>query len=990
MTVFLATLTMAHAQSGSVKGKIVDGKGLPLIGANVVIKGTTTGTITDIDGNYLIPKLDVGQQTLVASFIGFASQEVVVTIQEGQTATVNFTLIEDIATLDELVVIGYGTVKKEDATGSVIAISSDDFNKGAVSTPDQLITGKVAGVQITSGGGAPGSGQTIRIRGGASLNASNDPLIVIDGVPIDNYGINGLANPLSSVNPNDIESMTILKDASATAIYGSRGSNGVIIITTKKGKVGKPLKVEYQGTFSMYQNTKKVDVLGADEFRSAVTDYANANFENPASIIALLDTNSTDWQDEIYQTAFGHDHLVSISGAVKELPYRLSAGYFSQEGTLKTGSHERSTVNLSLNPSLFDDHLKVNVNAKGSFMDTRFANQGAIGAAVQMDPTKPVYNADGTYYNWTDGAGNLVDQATSNPLAQLFLTDDISNVKRFTGNLQLDYRFHFLPELRANLNMGFDGSESEGTNSVDTAASWYYFPTTGAGSYTEYSQSKKNKLFDFYLQYAKDVESIDAFFDVQGGYSYQSFYRENVNFQRSLAVGTSTGIYDTITPINYDPTEFVLLSFFGRTNLHFKDRYLLTFTLRNDNSSRFSKDNRSGWFPSVAFAWNINKESFMDQASIINNLKLRLGYGVTGQQEITGGDYPYQANYYLSTSTASYLFGNSYYRAYRPGAYDGAIKWEETSTLNFGIDYGLLNDRFSGSLDVYRKKSIDLINFVPVPGGSNFSNYLTTNVGDMTNTGVEFNIVARAISTKDLLWELGFNCTYNKNEITRLTEYANPDYIGVATGGISGGVGNNIQMHSVGFPSNMFYVYEQVYDEKGKPIEGLYVDRNEDGETNESDMYLYKDPNADFYFGVSSLLTYKNWTFSFSGRAQFNNYVYNNISSNNGELSRLFRPEGPYIANITSDGLDVNFLEPQYFSDYYIQNATFFRMDNISLGYQFKELMGSKVNLGLSATVSNAFVITKYDGLDPEISNGIDNNLYPRPRVFVLGVNFQF
>ncbi len=991
IAIFLVSVGATYAQTGSLQGKIVDGNGQPLIGANVVIKGTTVGTITNIDGNYLLQKIPAGTQTIVASFIGFAGFEQSVVIEDGKTTTFNFTLEEDIATLEELVVIGYGTVKKEDATGSVIAIKSDDFNKGAISTPDQLITGKVAGVQITSGGGAPGSGNTIRIRGGASLNASNDPLFVIDGVPVDNYGINGLANPLSTINPNDIESMTVLKDASAAAIYGSRGSNGVIIITTKKGEKGKPIKVEFQGTVSMHKNPKTVDVLNADDFRNAVTNYANTRFTQPESIISLLDTvHSTNWQDEIYQNAFGQDYLLSVSGAVKELPYRVSGGYYKQDGTLKTSSMERKSINVTLNPTFFDDHLKINMNAKGSVIDTRFANQGAIGAAVQFDPTKPVYNEDGSYYKWLDADSNLVDQATSNPMALLNLTNDISTVKRFTGNIQLDYKFHFLPELRANLNLGFDGSDSEGTNTVDSTASWYFFPATGSGSKTEYSQSKKNKLLDFYLMYTKDLEGIDGYFDFQGGYSYQSFYRENVNFQKSLTMGQTTGTYDTISPINYDPTEYLLLSYFGRTNLHFKDRYLLTFTLRNDNSSRFSEENRSGWFPSVAFAWNVNKEPFMQSITFLSNLKLRAGYGVTGQQEISIGDYPYQANYYLGTSTASYQFGNQFYRPYRPGAYDLAIKWEETSTLNFGIDYGFLNDRFNGSVDFYKKKSIDLINNVPVPAGSNFSNYLTTNVGDMTNTGVEFNIIARVISQRELFWELGFNCTYNKNEITRLTEYANPDYIGVNTGGISGGVGNNIQIHSVGSPANSFYVYKQVYDQNGKPIEGMYVDINEDGVVSESDMYIYKDPNADFYCGISSNLVYKNWSFSFSGRAQFNNYMYNNISSNNGELSRLFRPEGPYIANITSDGLDVNFLEPRYFSDYYIQNATFFRMDNISLSYQFKELLDSKVNLGISATVNNAFVITKYKGLDPEISGGIDNNMYPRPRVFMLGVNFQF
>ncbi|PKP11720.1 MAG: SusC/RagA family protein [Bacteroidetes bacterium HGW-Bacteroidetes-4] len=988
LTVFLATSAMVLAQSGSVKGKIVDGKGLPLIGANVVIKGTTTGTITDIDGNYLIPKINAGQQTLVASFIGFAAQEVMVTIQNGQTATVNFTLIEDIATLDELVVIGYGTVKKEDATGSVVALNSDDFNKGPIATPDQLITGKVAGVQITSAGGAPGSGQTIRIRGGASLNASNDPLIVIDGIPTDNDGISGLANPLASINPNDIESMTILKDASATAIYGSRASNGVIIITTKKGKVGQALKIDYQGSVSIYQNTKKVDVLNGTEFIDAVTNYAGT-FSNPSLITQHLGTESTNWQDEIFQSAVGTDHNLSVSGALANVPYRVSGGYFSQEGTLKTGKLDRMSFNASVNPSFFDDYLKLNLNAKGSATNSKFADEGAIGAAIQMDPTKPVYNTDGSFFTWLNDDGTIKGQATRNPVAMLELRDDVSEVSRFSGNAQLDYKFHFLPELRANLNLGIDKSNSEGTITVDTAASWQKNGDL-AGYYSEYTQEKENKLLDFYLQYTKEVESIDLNFDVQGGYSYQAFYRSSSNYSKyATRAGVATET-DTIVPYDLFQTENYLLSYFGRTNLKFKDRYMLTVTLRNDYSSRFSPENRSGFFPSVAFAWNITKESFMDNATFVNNLKLRAGWGITGQQAITSTDYPYQPNYYLSTPTASYQFGNTFYRGYRPDRYDENIKWEETSTLNMGFEFGFLNDRFTGLIDFYSKKSVDLINEVPVPGGTNFSNRLVTNVGDLTNKGVEFNLVSRIISTTDLFWEVGFNCTYNKNEITRLTEFSNPDYLGVPTGGIAGGVGNNIQIHSVGHSANSFLVYQQIYDETGKPIEGLYTDFSNDGEFNDKDKYIYKDPHPNFYFGINSAFSYKDLTFSFSGRAQFNNYVYNNVSSNNGELSRLYRPEGPYIANITRDGLDVNFRIPQYWSDYYISNGTFFRMDNIMLSYEFKELAGSKVNLGLSASVNNAFVITKYKGLDPEVNNGIDNNIYPRPRVYMFGVNFKF
>jgi iron complex outermembrane receptor protein len=1003
--IFLATAAFVDAQTGTAVGTINDGDGLPLIGANVVVKGTTIGTITDVGGNYKLSGIPVGSKMLVSSFIGFGISEMPVEIVADREITVNFTLVEDITALDELVVIGYGTVKKSDATGAVVAISSDDFNQGAISTPDQLITGKVSGVQITSGGGAPGSGQTIRIRGGASLNASNDPLIVIDGLPLSTDGISGLANPLASINPNDIETMTVLKDASAAAIYGSRASNGVIIITTKKGKAGSAFKVEYTGSFSTYTIPKTIDVLSSQEFQDAVNNYAETTSpKNPDAITKYLGyTNSnnpdapimanTDWQKEIFETAYGTDHNIGFSGAYKNLPYRVSLGYFNQDGILKTGSMDRSSINVTLNPTFFDDYLKVNVNAKYASINNQFANTGAIGAAIQMDPTKPVYNENGDYWYWGLEQGKLTSTGTNNPVALLELTDDQSTVDRMTGNIQFDYKFHFFPDLKANLNLGYDGSNSDGTKIESAKAPWQY-SSRGSGMFRSYSQEKENKLLDLYLQYNKDLKNIDSYVDAMGGYSYQSFYKSDYLFIRSVENNPTTGIPDTLNPENYTPTEYVLLSFFGRMNYHFKDRYLVTVTLRNDQSSRFSKETRSGLFPSFAFAWNLKKEDWMSGVAGLSQLKLRAGYGVTGQQSITDNDYPYQANYLLSQANASYLFGNQYYKAYRPDEYDANIKWEETSTTNLAIDYGIFNDRINGSLDFYRKESKDLINEIPIPAGSNFSNYLLTNVGDLENKGVEFNIVGRPISTPDILWEVGFNCTYNQNEITKLTAYDNPEYLGVFTGDISGGVGSKVQIHSVGYPANSYFVYQQVYNDNGKPIEGLYVDKNEDGQIDDNDRYQYKDPNADFYFGLSSRLNYKAWTFSFAGRAQFNNYVYNNVSSNDGELSRLYRPEGPYLSNIVSSATDAMFYTPRYLSDYYVQNGSFFRMDNITLSYLFKGLAKDKIDLSITGTINNTFVITKYKGLDPEVNDGknpgIDNNIYPRPRVFMLGVNLQF
>ncbi|OQX78423.1 MAG: hypothetical protein B6D64_06715 [Bacteroidetes bacterium 4484_276] len=1010
------------AQPGEVTGTVSDAADkTTLPGATIVVKGTVRGTVTDIDGNYSISVEP--NTTLVFSFIGYEPQEILV--QPG--TSVNVALHMQSTALEGFVVIGYGVQKKEDATGSVTAIDAKDFNKGVVISPTELISGKIAGVQIINGGGAPGEGSTIRIRGGSSLSASNDPLFVIDGVPIDNDGISGMRNPLNTINPNDIETFTVLKDASATAIYGSRASNGVIIITTKKGKVGSPLKVNYTGSFSYYTPIKKIDVLGADEFRKEVQD------RHPNQVGMLGDAN-TDWQEEIYQNAFGMDHNVSLSGDLDGLPYRLSIGYSDQDGILKTDNLKRTTINAALNPTLFDDHLKVNINIKYVNVKNEFADRGAIGSALQYDPTKPIHNdhmynptymddvnGDGVtdtilmpstdysgYQAWVQsGNQNPVVQGSSNPVALLNMRDDQSDVNRVIGNIQLDYKFHFLPELRANLNLGLDQSNSNGDVIVSDYAPWSYDPLNGGGTYNSYKQEKKNELLDFYLNYVKYVESIESRFDVMAGYSWQHFYRKNSsvngNYSREFTIDPITGrpgwyqktffgdpmrTYD-IDTINR-PTESFLVSFFGRFNYSFKDRYLLTFTLRNDGTSRFSPDTRWGLFPSAALGWKIVDEPWMQNANVLSQLKLRAGWGVTGQQNINQGNYPYLPRYTRSNQFARYQLGNLFYYTLRPEGYDYNIKWEETTTINLGLDFGFAEDKVYGSIDVYKRETKDLINFIPVPAGTNLSNFILTNIGDLENKGVEFSITYRPVSTAKVFWEIGFNATYNKNEITKLTATDDPDYLGVATGGISGGVGNTVQMHSVGQPANSFFVYEQVYGTDGKPIEGMYVDRNGDGEITDSDRYHYKKPAADFYFGINSNVSYQNWDFSFSGRANFGNYVYNNVDSENGVYERLYRPEGPYLGNITSSVTNTEFVTPQYLSDFYIQDGSFFRMDNMTLSYLFPAIINGKANLRLSASVNNAFVITDYEGIDPEISGGIDNRVYPRPRTYVFGVSLQF
>ena len=992
-------MSSAFAQTGKVQGTVTDASdGSPLPGATIQIKGTTTGTVTDMDGKYSINVQ--GSVTLVFSFIGYETEEL--TAKPG--ATINVSLKPTPANLNELVVIGYGVEKKKDATGSVSAVSSKDFNKGAITAPADLLAGKVAGVQITNGGGAPGAGSVIRIRGGSSLSASNDPLIVVDGVPLDNNGVAGMRNQLNNINPNDIETFTVLKDASATAIYGSRASNGVIMITTKKAKAGQPLQVNYTGNFSYYTAPKVKEVFSAQ----AYTNLMNDRYAGQDNVLGLLGNSATDWQSQIYQNTFGMDHNVSLSGAYKTMPYRFSIGYTDQNGILKTDKLNRTTLNAVINPSFLDDHLKVSLNVKGTFVKNQFANNGAIGSALRFDPTQSIHsdsayvvhfndangNPDSTttdyggYYTLTQASGMPVSLAPANPVALLDLTDDHSNVNNLIASFQVDYQFHFLPEMNAHLNLATDRSKGQGEYIVPEYASWTYDPVHGGGVYNKYTQDKKNDLLEFYLNYEKRAESIKSTFKLMAGYSWQHFYRkdysENGNYSKTWSL-------DTIN----NPTEYYLVSFFGRFNYSLKDRYLLTFTLRDDGTSRFSPDTRWGLFPSAAFAWQIMNEPWMQGSSLFSQLKLRLGYGITGQQEINQGNYPYLPRYTYSQNTAAYQLGNVFYLTLRPEGYNAGIKWEETTTYNIGLDYGFFQDRIYGSVDVYKRKTKDLLNFIPVPAGANLTNYLLSNVGDLENKGVEFSIYGRAISKADLSWTIGFNATYNKNKITRLTATDDPNYLGVETGGISGGVGNNIQMHSVGYPANSFFVYQQVYDENGKPIEGLYVDRNGDGQITNADKYHYKSPAADFFFGITSNLQYKNWNFAFSGRANFNNYVYNNVNSANAVYRELYHPEGPYLANIATAVNETGFYNPQYFSDYYIENASFFRMDMISLSYLFKDLTkaGSgktPVDLGVSFTMNNAFVITKYSGLDPEVFGGIDNNIYPRPVTYVLGVNLHF
>lgn len=958
-------ISFSYAQR-TITGTVKDGtNGEPLIGVNILVSGSSVGTITDIDGSYSLD-LPPNAASLVFSYTGYQSQ----TVDIGASNIIDVSLTAG-QVLSEVVVIGYGTVKREDATGSVTAVESKNFNRGAITAPQELLAGKIAGVQITTDA-SPGGGAQIRIRGGSSLSASNDPLVVIDGIPIDNGGISGERNIFNFVNPNDIETFTVLKDASATAIYGSRASNGVILITTKKGALGKQLTVEYNGNVSWSTPLETVETYDAAEYRALVEQRYPA--AHPAR--ALLGQADTDWNKQIFQTAFGTDHNVNVSGSAGILPYRASLGYTNKDGILKTDNFKRYTGAINLSPKFMNNRLQINFNLKGMKTDNFFANRGAIGAAAFFDPTQPIYdegNPYGGYFTWVDANGKPNGLAPANPVAQLELRKDKSNVNRFVTNFSADYRLHFLPDLRANLNLGYDKSKGEGTINVPEFAS-FDFRNGDGGTKNEYNQEKENALLELYLNYVKDLGKTKL--DVMGGYSWQRFGYSD-SFSNSNISGSNTSVGDS-------EGELFLLSLFGRLNYTLYDRVLMTFTMRRDGTSRFSPDTRWGLFPAAALGLKIIDGN---GKGTLSNLKLRLGWGVTGQQEV-GGYYLYQGRYLSSTDQSSYQFGNQFIKTLTPLGYDANIKWEETTTYNGGIDYGILDDRITGSIEYYFRKTKDLINFIPVPAGTNLTNFITTNVGDLENRGVEFSINANPVRTKNVSWDLGFNVTANKNKITKLTASDDPNYKGVLTGGISGGVGNTIQIHSVDHPANSFYVYEQVYDDNGVPIEGLYVDRNGDGSIDDDDRYWLENPAPDYFLGFTSNLNIGNFDLSFAGRANVGNYVYNNVQSTGGIYNNLYHPTN-YLGNVNTIVSYLDFQNAEYISDYFIQPASFLRLDHVTLGYNFSEMTGLNF-LKLFVTVQNPLLVTDYVGIDPEIAGGIDNNIYPRSRTFLLGLNARF
>lgn len=1008
-----------NAQTITVSGVVSDPSGEPLIGASILAQGTTVGTSTNIDGEYTINVAP--DATLVVSYVGYDTQNVPV---DGRTS-INVTMQENSVMLNEVVAIGYGTVKKSDATGSVAVIKPDEIEAGLATSVQDMLVGQTPGVVVTQAGGPEGGG-TIRIRGGSSLNASNDPLIVVDGVPLSNAGMGGLGNSLGMISPENIESMTVLKDASATAIYGSRASNGVIIITTKKGKAGKPT-VNFAA--NLYVNTarKTWKVLDANQFRSLLESRGM-----DAALAATGDAN-TDWQDEVLRTTVSSDYSLSVGGTAGWLPYHAEISYTNNNGIIKTSKMDRVTMGFNLSPKFFDNHLSVNANVKGYYIRNNFGDAGALSSAISFDPTHPVrsnepivsgnsgfqylYNG---YYE-VHNNGTLNDNAALNPMGLLEQRDNHANVYRSNGNLQLDYSLHFLPDLHLNLNLGYDVMKSNlvdnwAANSATAYKNHEHYG--GAYNFDQY-QFRSNTLLNFYLNYKKEVESIYSNFDVTAGYDWQRFYNDghytgaNGNSGYRVSPGLNTPTYlgkneagqqtygvtinestipllgqnfqnDGVSPDGdyHWADHHQLLSFFGRLNYTFKDRYLLTVTVRGDATSRFAKDKRWGVFPAVALGWKINQEAWMQGAAgWLSDLKLRLGWGKTGQQEI-GETINYMALYAIASPSVSYPNGtNGWYLPVYARGYNPDLTWETTTSWNAGLDFGFLNNRITGSIEYYKRKTTDLLAYVAVPAGSSTTNMLNRNIGSLENYGVEFNIAAKPIVTNDFTWTLSYNVGWNHNEITELTTGASQ----LKTGGISGGNGNTVQIHAEGHPASSFYLFQQVYDESGAPLEGVYVDQNGDGQIDDSDKIINKSPDPKVTMTFGSQFRYKKWDLGFNIRASIGNYVYNNVLSTKAVYNDLFT----YGLNNVVEN-DYYFEQPRYMSDYYLRNASFVRCDNITLGYTWDNLLNDKLRLRLFGAVQNPFVITKYKGVDPEVFGGIDNSVYPRATTYSLGLVATF
>ena len=962
------------AQTKTIKGEVTDAQnGEALIGATVMVEGEKGGTVTDFDGNFSL-QVSSSAKKIKVSYIGYIDK--VLSISDNMKVK----LESDSKALADVVVIGYGTARKSDLTGSVATVKSKDFNKGLVSSPEQLINGKVSGVQIMSNSGSASAGSTIRVRGGASLNASNDPLIVLDGVPLEQGGISGnSSNFLSMINPSDIESMTVLKDASSTAIYGSRASNGVIIITTKKGQQG-AVKVNFNTTNSLQTRAQMVDMLSRDEFVNVINQYGSANQKS------LLGTANTDWNDEVYRTAFGTDNNLSVSGSIdKWLPFRVSVGYYNQSGLVRKDNVERWTGNVVLTPSFFQDHLKLTINAKGTLNNNSFNNGGAVWAAATFNPTIPVYSGNdkyGGYNEALDADGVPVNAGVRNPRGLVDLYDSKSKVSRFIGSMDVDYKVHFLPELKLHATVGADYAKGDGTVYVPAYAAQSYNKdeSLGGSDYKYGPQKNENRLLTLYANYAKYFEDIKSNVDLTAGYDYQYWKSTTPLYYTKSAAGTNLS---TVKASDY---RHVMLSYYGRINYSFDGKYLLTATVRRDASSRFSKDTRWGTFPSVALGWTLTEEPWLKNQKVLSNLKLRASYGVTGQQEGIG-NYNYLPVYTYSVTGAEAFINGQYINTYRPEAYVSDLKWETTTSWNFGLDFGFLDGRIGGAIDFYTRKTKDLLASVPTAAGTNFSKTILTNVGNVDSKGIEVSLNATPIQTKDWEWNLSYNFTWQNMKVKNLSLTKGGSQTNVKVGPSIDAY--QFQVLSEGYEPYMFYVYHQLYDSKtGKPIEGAYADLNNDGEINESDLYRYHSPAPKYIMGLSTSLRYKQLTLGMSFRANIDNYVYNGMGMSTGAFETVSY-NNSQLNNLNTSFLKTGFKTRQYLSDYYVENASFLKLDNLSLSYNVGKI-NKWASLTVSAMVQNVFTITGYSGTDPEVPNGMDNSFYPRPRTYSVSLGLQF
>ena len=992
----------SFAQSNAIKGQVKDASGEPVMGATITVNGKAVG-ITDMDGNFTV---DAAPGTkLTFTYLGMTPK----TVQASKNMII--TMVDDSKSLNEVVVIGYGRAKKNDLTGSVTAIKPDEMSKGITSSASDMLVGKIAGVDVLTEGGKPGAGAQIRIRGGASLNATNEPLYVIDGLAIDNNGVSGMSNPLAMINPNDIESFTVLKDASATAIYGSRASNGVIIITTKKGRAGQRPTVTYNGDITVSTIQKKYEVLNASEFKQAAT---SLGFDTSA-----MGTADTDWQDEIFRTSVSTKHSLSIQGGLKDMPYRIGLGFEDNNGILKNSWMKRFNTSINVAPSFLDKHLNFNFTAKYMFEKNRYVDDSsAINNALKMDPTQPVYG-DGDKYKFFGGYFQYAqDKSTSisdpnwmylpagsvpqNPVAILNQNKHIAKAHDISSNLEVDYKIHGFEDLNLHAAIGahyMDGKQNDNISKYSVITENNYFGWYGTNHAYKYNIEGKA-----YAEYAHKFGVHDI--DIMAGAEQSHYHSTGYNFGsgideylRDNNPQMVDGEWNYVHSPQYmkntiGKSHNSLVSYFGRLNYNLLDRYLLTATYRADGSSRFRNGKKWGYFPAAAFAWKINNEPFMKNVTWIDELKLRLGWGKTGQQDV-GKDFYYTPAYTVGNPYAQYPFGDTYYETMRPGAYNADLTWEKTTTYNAGLDFTALNGRFGVNVEGYYRKTTDLISVVDIAGGTNFSNRLLKNIGSLENYGVELAFDVKPIVTKDFMWDVTYNVGWNHNEVTEL-DAGQHDYVWLDKTATRGMGSTKLMINKVGEPANSFYVWQQVYDENGKPIEGLYVDRNADGKIDEDDRYCYKSPAPDVIMGLTTKFIYKNWDFSAAFHASIGNYVYYDFLNEKAVLADLSKDN--IFRNTTAEAVDLGFwgktTKATNTSDYFVRNASYVKCTNMTLGYSFPALIkagAEKICSGrIFFTVQNPFIISKYKGIDPEVSSGIDSNPYPRPISFQLGLNLNF